>query len=151
MGRGQRGKRFRKTVAGIPTAVFRNRLAAQTAAAGIGLLAVNPAYTSAWGHQHWRKPYKNVTRHQAAATVIGRRAQGHKARRREGVTRTRPEDCVVRATNQAVPHSQQATTDSRHQPGIRGTKSRPPGWTRTRLPGRATVTPAPANHGQQHQ
>ena len=26
MGRGQRGKRFRKTVAGIPTAVFRNRL-----------------------------------------------------------------------------------------------------------------------------
>ena len=31
MGRGRRGKRFRKTVAGIPTAVFRNRLTAQAA------------------------------------------------------------------------------------------------------------------------
>jgi IS605 OrfB family transposase len=86
MGRGRRGKRFRKTVSGIPTAVFRNRLSAQTSRHGIGLLAVNPAYSSAWGEQHWRKPYENVTRHQAAATVIGRRAQGHKARRREGVT-----------------------------------------------------------------
>ena len=88
MGRGQRGKRFRRTVAGIPTAVFRNRLTGQTSRHRIRLLAVNPAYTSAWGDQHWRKPYENVTRHEAAATVIGRRAQGHKARRREGVTRT---------------------------------------------------------------
>ena len=150
MGRGKRGKRFRKTVAGIPTAVFRHRLTAQTAAAGMRLLAVNPAYTSAWGEQHWRKPYPNVTRHQAAATVIGRRAQGHKARRREGVTRTRPEDRAVRATNQTAPHSPRVTS-SRHQPGMRGTKSRPPDRTRTRLLGRATVTPAPANTGQPHQ
>jgi IS605 OrfB family transposase len=150
MGRGQRGRRFRKTVAAIPTAVFRNRLSAQTAAAGIEPLAVNPAYTSAWGDQHWRKPYTNVTRHQAAATVIGRRAQGHKARRREGVTRTRPEDRVVRATNQTTPYSQRAT-GSRHQPGMRGTKSRLPGRTSTRLLRRATATPATANHGQQHQ
>ena len=35
MGRGRRGKRFRKTVAGIPTAVFRNRLAAQDRGASI--------------------------------------------------------------------------------------------------------------------
>ena len=97
MGRGHRGKRFRKTVSGIPTAVFRNRLSAQTSRHGIGLFAVNPAYSSAWGDQHWRKPYENVTRHQAAATVIGRRAQGHTARRRKGVTRTRPEDRVVSA------------------------------------------------------
>ena len=103
MGRGQRGRRFRKTVAGIPTAVFRSRLTAQTHRHGIRLYAVNPAYTSAWGDQHWRKPYENVTRHEAAATVIGRRAQGHQARRREGVTRTRPEDRVVRATDQAEP------------------------------------------------
>jgi IS605 OrfB family transposase len=46
MGRGGRGKRFRKTVAGIPTAVFRNRLAAMASAAGIELWAVNPAYSS---------------------------------------------------------------------------------------------------------
>jgi IS605 OrfB family transposase len=97
MGRGRRGKRFRKTVAGIPTAVFRGRLTAQAHRHGINLYGVNPAYTSAWGDQHWRTPYENVTRHEAAATVIGRRAQGHKARRRKGVTRTRPEDRVVRA------------------------------------------------------
>jgi IS605 OrfB family transposase len=98
MGRGSRGKRFRRTVAGIPTAVFRKRLTAQTHRHGVRLFAVNPAYTSAWGDEHWCTPYENVTRHEAAATVIGRRAQGHKARRREGVTRARPEDRVVRAT-----------------------------------------------------
>jgi IS605 OrfB family transposase len=129
MGRGQRGKRFRRTVAGIPTAVFRNRLTGQASRHGIRLLAVNPAYTSAWGDQHWRKPYENVTRHEAAATVIGRRAQGHKARRREGVTRTRPEDRVVRATNQAGPDQSRATS-SRHRPRMRGTEISParPDW-----------------------
>jgi hypothetical protein len=148
MGRGQRGKRFRKTVAGIPTAVFRNRLAAQTHRHGIRAYAVNPAYTSAWGAQHWRAPYKNVTRHEAAATVIGRRAQGFKARRRKGVTRTRPEDRVVRATDQATPDDQQVSTRNRHRPGTRGTKSRLPGRARTQHLGRATVTPAPAKIGQ---
>jgi hypothetical protein len=142
MGRGRRGKLFRKTVAGIPTAVFRDRLSAQAAAAGITLLAVNPAYTSAWGDQHWRQPYENVTRHQAAATVIGRRAQGLRARRRKGVTRARPEDRAVRATNQTGPHSPPANTGNRHQSGMRGTKYRQPNRTRTRLPSRATVTPA---------
>jgi IS605 OrfB family transposase len=110
MGRGSRGKRFRKTVAGIPTAVFRNRFAAQAHRHGIQLFAVNPAYTSAWGEQHWRTPYRNVTRHEAAATVIGRRAQGFKARRREGVTRARPEDRAVRATDQATPDDRKAST-----------------------------------------
>ena len=144
----KRGKRFRRTVAGIPTAVFRNRLTAQARRHGIRLFAVNPAYTSAWGDQHWRTPYENVTRHQAAATVIGRRAQGFKARRRKGVTRTRPEDRVVRATNHATPENQQVSTSRRHRPGTRGTKSRLPGRARTRHLGRATVAPAPANYGQ---
>jgi hypothetical protein len=135
-------------VAGIPTAVFRNRLAAQTSKHGIRLFAVNPAYTSAWGGQHWRTPYQNVTRHEAAANVIGRRAQGFKARRRKGVTRTRPEDRVVRATNQAEPDNRQASTGNRHPPGTRGTKSRPPRRPRKRQLGRATVTPAPANNGR---
>jgi len=146
MGRGQRGKRFRKAVAGIPTAVFRDRLTAQAHKHGIALWAVNPAYTSVWGDQHWRRPYENVTRHEAAATVIGRRAQGHKARRREGVTRARPEDHAVRATNQAGPNDPAASTGSRHRPGTRGNESRPPSRTRTRQPGRATVTPAMAEH-----
>jgi IS605 OrfB family transposase len=148
MGRGKRGKRFRKTVAGIPTAAFRDRLTAQAHGQGIQLWAVNPAYTSVWGDQNWRKPYKNVSRHEAAATVIGRRAQGHKARRREGVTRARPEDHAVRATDQAGSSDLAVTTGSRHRPGTRGTESRSPGRTRTRQPGRATVTPAiPADNG----
>lgn len=147
MGRGRHGKRFRKTVAGLPTAVFRSRLSAQAHRHGIRLFAVNPAYSSTWGNQHWRTPYDNVTRHQAAATVIGRRAQGYKARRRKGVTRTRPEDRAVRATNQAAPENQRVT-NSRHRPGTRGTKSRAPNRLSTRLLGRATVTPATANNGQ---
>jgi hypothetical protein len=151
MGRGGRGKRFRKTVAGIPTAVFRNRFAAQTYRHGLRLFAVNPAYTSAWGDQQWRSPYENVTRHEAAATVIGRRAQGFLARRREGVTRTRPEDRVVRATDQAAPDDRQVSTRNRHRPGIRGTESCPPSRASTRYLGRATVTPALANAGQLHQ
>jgi IS605 OrfB family transposase len=148
MGRGQRGRQFRRTVAGIPTAVFRRRLTAQTRRHGIRLYAVNPAYTSAWGDQHWRKPYESVTRHEAAATVIGRRAQGHKARRREGVTRARPEDRAVRATDQAGPNDSWVSTGSRHRPGMRGAESRPPSQARTRLPDRATVTPAQAHNGQ---
>jgi hypothetical protein len=151
MGRGSRGKRFRTTVTGIPTAVFRNRLAAQTHRHGVRLFAVNPAYTSAWGDQHWRTPYKNVTRHEAAATVIGRRAQGFTARRREGVTRTRPEDRVVRATDQAAPDDRQVSTRNRHRPGTRGTESRQPGRASMRHLGRATVIPAPANSGQLEQ
>lgn len=148
MGQGARGKRFRRTVCGIPTAVFRNRLAAMTAQAGIELWAVNPAYSSIWGGQHWQHPYPNVTRHQAAATVIGRRAQGLSARRRKGVTPQRPEDRPVRATVQTGPKSPTATTGSRHETRTRGTTSRRPTSTRTRQPGRATVTPALANNGQ---
>jgi hypothetical protein len=101
MGRGPRGKTFRRTVAGIPTGVFRDRLAGMVTRTGLRLFAVNPAYTSAWGDQHWRKPYV-ITRHEAAATVIGRRAQGLPARRRTGVTRGRPEDRPGRATVQAA-------------------------------------------------
>lgn len=152
MGRGQRGKRFRHTVMSrIPTAVFGNRLAGMAAAAGIQLLAVNPAYSSIWGAQHWQRPYGNVTRHQAAATVIGRRAQGHPARRREGVTPPRPEDRVVRATNQTGPHSPQANTGNRQRPRMRGTESRPPHRNMRGDPGRATVTPAQLTNTGQHQ
>jgi hypothetical protein len=63
-------------VAGIPTAVFRHRLTGQAQRHGIGLYAVNPAYTSAWGDQHWRTPSQDVTRDEAAATVIGTTRRG---------------------------------------------------------------------------
>lgn len=141
MGRGARGKQFRRAVSGIPTAVFRKRLAGICHAAGIELLAVNAAYSSIWGAQHWQRPYQNVTRHQAAATVIGRRAQGFTARRRKGVTPQRPEDRVVRATNQTGPQ-QPRTTGNRHRPRTRGSESRRPCRNVRGDPGRATVTPA---------
>ena len=151
MGRGSSGKRFRRIVAGLPTAVFRSRLCAQAGRHGVRLYAVNPAYTSTWGNQHWRTPYENVTRHEAAATVIGRRAQGFTARRRKGVTRTRPEDRVVRARNQAAPEDRQASTRDRRRPGTRGTKSLPPSRASMRHLGWATVTSARANIGQLKQ
>jgi IS605 OrfB family transposase len=152
MGRGQRGKRFRRTVAGIPTAVIRNRLTSMASRASIRLIAVNPAYTSQWGGQHWRKPYKNVTRHEAAATMIGRRAQGHKARRKGSGSRVQPAYCTAAAADLARPSSRQANTGSRPRSGTRGTESRPPSRQRTRTPECwATVTPGLVNNGQFQQ
>ena len=87
MGRGKRGKRFRRTVAGIPTARFRTRLTSMADRCGIAIIGVDPAYTSKWGAQHWAKPLQQqtsepVTRHHGAATAIGRRGLGLKIRRR---------------------------------------------------------------------
>lgn len=87
MGRGQRGKRFRRNVSGIHTARFRDRLGGMTATAGLHLIAVDPAYTSRWGGQHWTKPIQQqavivVTRHHAAATAIARRGKQLPIRRR---------------------------------------------------------------------
>jgi len=94
LGRGQRGKRLRRTVAGIPTGRFRDRLTQMCANQGLWVVAVDPAYTSRWGRQHWQVPLQHstpttsVTVHHAAAVVIGRRSLGHRARRRSGVPPT---------------------------------------------------------------
>lgn len=98
MGRGRRGKRFRRTVAGLPTATFRNRLAGMAATAGLSVIAVDPAYTSRWGRQHWLPALQTsdptIDGHRAAAVVIGRRSLGHRARRKPvgPVTRQRTRD-----------------------------------------------------------
>ncbi|MEU4159229.1 hypothetical protein [Actinoplanes sp. NPDC026670] len=118
MGRGARGRRFRRTVAGIPTAKFRERLTGMAYTTGIAVVAVDPAYTSRWGGQHWH-PHLNhrtptASRHHAAAVVIARRAHGHKARRRPGVTRTRPEDRDRETTGQTAP----PPVDVREQSGL---------------------------------
>ncbi|MGH3639687.1 MAG: hypothetical protein ACRDUX_11755 [Mycobacterium sp.] len=93
MGRGKRGKSFRRTVAGIPTSKFRTRLTAMAARRGIAIIGVDPAYTSKWGAQHWVKPLRQqtsepVTRHHGAATGIGRRGLGQAIRRRPAGPRT---------------------------------------------------------------
>lgn len=86
MGRGKKGKRFRRTVAGIPTARFRTRLVGMAATAGLAVIAVDPAYTSRWGKQHWLPALTasdpTADGHRAAAVVIGRRGLGHRGRRK---------------------------------------------------------------------
>lgn len=87
LGRGKRGKRLRRTIAGIPTARFRIRLTSMAASRGIAVIGVDPAYTSRWGAQHWCKPLQQqtsepVTAHHGAAAAIGRRGLGLAIRRR---------------------------------------------------------------------
>ncbi|MFF3621875.1 IS200/IS605 family accessory protein TnpB-related protein [Streptomyces sp. NPDC002467] len=81
-----RRKRFRQLISGIPTGRLKARLVSMAAAAGLAIIAVDPAYTSLWGDQHWRKPLttprRKMSRHDAAGIAIGRRALGHPIRRR---------------------------------------------------------------------
>jgi hypothetical protein len=89
LGRGQRGKRLRRAVAGIPTRQFRKRLTSMAIRRGVAVIGVDPAYTSKWGAQHWLKPLQQqtsdpttVTRHHGAAVGIGRRGLGLAIKRR---------------------------------------------------------------------
>lgn len=81
-----RRKRFRHLISGMPTGKLRARLVSMAAEMDLSVVAVDPAYTSMWGDQHWRKPLTNKTRkmsrHDAASIAIGRRALGHPIRRR---------------------------------------------------------------------
>ncbi|MFD9334096.1 hypothetical protein ACFWBF_06710 [Streptomyces sp. NPDC060028] len=120
MGRGKRGKAFRRTVAGLPTARFRDRLRSMAHHTGLVVIAVDAAYTSRWGSRHWQAPLRQqskttvVTGHHAAAAAIGRRALGLGTRRRPGVTAHDQRIVARRATGQTVPH-----------PRTRGTASPP--------------------------
>ena len=92
MGRGKRGKQFRRTVASIPTSRFSSRLVAMAETANIWIVAVDPAYTSKWGGEHWLEPMRQqnrktpngevCSRHHAAAIAIGRRSKGLRIRRK---------------------------------------------------------------------
>lgn len=85
LGRGPRGKRMRRTVAGLPTARFRDRLVQMCSNQGLHVIAVDPAYTSKWGRRYWQAALStkdfDASRHHAASVVIGRRAQRYRARR----------------------------------------------------------------------
>lgn len=54
--RGRQGRRFRRQIAGIPTAKFRDRLTQMASNAGLAIIVVDPAYTSKWAAQHWLAP-----------------------------------------------------------------------------------------------
>ncbi|HYS37948.1 MAG TPA: hypothetical protein VEO01_20210, partial [Pseudonocardiaceae bacterium] len=81
-----RKKKFRQLISGIPTGKLKARLVSMAAEQGVAIVAVDPAYTSRWGAQHWQKPLatprRKITRHDAASVAIGRRALGYPIRRR---------------------------------------------------------------------
>ncbi|MFJ9457376.1 IS200/IS605 family accessory protein TnpB-related protein [Kitasatospora sp. NPDC101447] len=102
-----RKKRFRQLVAGIPTGKLRARLVSMAAERGLSIVAVDPAYTSIWGDQHWRKPLtsnkRKMSRHDAASVAIGRRALGYPIRRRTAPPHDDQSDRRGHRTAQAGP------------------------------------------------
>jgi hypothetical protein len=129
--RGKRGRGYRRIVAGIPTGRFRDRLSQMACNQGLAVIAVDPAYTSRWGAEHWLAPLRKhnlvtTTGHHAAAVVIGRRAHGHTARRREGVTSGGQRT----ASRRAAPTAPAATgADRNGRP--RKAQRQPPRWRKT--------------------
>ncbi|MFE3555583.1 IS200/IS605 family accessory protein TnpB-related protein [Streptomyces sp. NPDC059193] len=100
-----RKKRFRQLISGIPTSKLKARLVSMAADAGLSIVAVDPAYTSQWGDQHWRKPLatprRKMSRHDAAGIAIGRRALGYPIRRRAAPPRDDQSDRRGHRTVQA--------------------------------------------------
>ncbi|MBB3726274.1 transposase [Nonomuraea dietziae] len=100
-----RKKRFRQLVSGIPTGKLKARLVSMAAERDVSIVAVDPAYTSMWGAQHWQKPMtaprRKTTRHDAASIAIGRRALGHPIRRRTTPPPQHQSDAVGHRTVQA--------------------------------------------------
>jgi IS605 OrfB family transposase len=132
--RGRRGRAFRHQVAGIPTARFRDRLTQMACNAGIAVIAVDPAYTSRWGAQHWLAPLRQhhpeLTGHHAAALVIGRRGLGLRARRRASGNLPAPADAAApgRAkSTQARPGTHRQTGTGTRRPATRTDPRQPPG------------------------
>ncbi|MFH9735146.1 IS200/IS605 family accessory protein TnpB-related protein [Streptomyces sp. NPDC017260] len=128
-------KRFRQLVSGMPTGRLRARLTSMADATGITIVAVDPAYTSRWGAQHWQKPLtsqtRRTTRHDAASIAIGRRAQGFPVRRRTAPPRTHQSDGCGHRTVQAPPDTPGREGSRPRVPGPR-TRSVPPDAERTR-------------------
>ncbi|MFF1730026.1 IS200/IS605 family accessory protein TnpB-related protein [Streptomyces sp. NPDC058247] len=102
-----RKKRFRQLVSGIPTGKLKARLVSMAAEMDLSIVAVDPAYTSMWGNQHWRKPmrtpHRKMSRHDAAGIAIGRRALGHPIRRRTAPPPQHQSDAAGHRTVQARP------------------------------------------------
>ncbi|MBZ9639170.1 hypothetical protein [Streptomyces sp. PSKA30] len=154
MGRGRRGKTFRRTVAGIPTARFRERLRGMAHHAGLVVVAVDPAYTSRWGGQHWTKALQDqsrktmVTRHHAAGVAIGRRALGYGIRRRPGVTARHQRMAARRAAGQTVSLPRACGTAS--PPRTAGTPTQG-GKTRLRRGDQLALFPGPQDRSEGHR
>lgn len=147
MGRGVRGKRFRRTVAGIPTAQFRDRLVGMAATAGVYVIAVDPAYTSKWGAQHWASAVQasdpDATRHHAASVAIGRRALGHRIRRKKVTGPARRQRTPGSTPSPSRARPQGSSSEGTRTLGGRSAKSRPGHLDLGRAPAPKTVRGAP--------
>ncbi|MFJ8537819.1 IS200/IS605 family accessory protein TnpB-related protein [Streptomyces sp. NPDC093591] len=123
-------KRFRALLSRFPTAKLRARLVSMATEQNVAVVAVDPAYTSRWGAQHWQQPLatsrRKTTRHDAAAVAIGRRALGHPIRRRTAPPPHDRRDCAGHRTAQAGPESRRREGPRPRAPGPR-TRSVSPG------------------------
>ena len=137
--RGKSGRAFRRLVAGIPTAKLRDRLVQMANNRSFAVVAVDPAYTSRWGAEHWLSALQQISSdasgHHAAALVIGRRGLGHPARRRGWCDSTPPEDGEERAADSAVrpmPASAGVPEPGSRKPGHPKARGQPHPWPKTR-------------------
>ncbi|GHJ39902.1 transposase [Streptomyces sp. TS71-3] len=135
-------KRFRNLISGIPVARLRARLASMAAELGITIVAVDPAYTSRWGAEHWQKSLttktRKATRHDSAAVAIGRRALGHRIRRRTTPPHDDQSDRRGHRTGQAANGTRGREEPRPRIPGPR-TGCAPPDAERTRATGASTT------------
>jgi IS605 OrfB family transposase len=124
-------RRFRQIISGMPTAKLRARLLAMATEAAISVIAVDPAYTSKWGAQHWHEPlaatHPQTTRHHAASVAIGRRALGHRIRRRTAPPRPHQSDVAGHRTGQARPATRRREETRHPEAGPRTRSVYPPG------------------------
>ena len=118
-----RRKQFRQLISGIPTGKLRARLLSMCAEAGLGVIAVDPAYTSMWGAEHWQSPLttkkRKTSRHAAASVAIGRRSLGHRIRRRAAPPPHDQSDRAGHRTAQAQPGNQGSEGSRPRVPGPR--------------------------------
>ncbi|MFJ9099604.1 IS200/IS605 family accessory protein TnpB-related protein [Streptomyces sp. NPDC102405] len=118
-----RNKRFRRLVSRFPTAKLKARLVSMAAEQDIAIVAVDPAYTSRWGAQHWQKPLttptRTISRHDAAGIAIGRRALGHPIRRRTTPPHDDQSDRRGHRTAQARPDTRRREETRPRIPGPR--------------------------------
>ncbi|MFF4832143.1 IS200/IS605 family accessory protein TnpB-related protein [Streptomyces sp. NPDC001315] len=125
-----RNKRFRRLISRFPTARLRARLVSMAAEQNIAIVAVDPAYSSRWGAQHWQQPLtssnRQVSRHDAASIAIGRRALGHPIRRRTAPPPVHQSDEQGHRTAQARPETRRREGPRPRLPGPR-TRSVSPG------------------------
>lgn len=131
-----RRKRFRQLISGFPTGKLKARLVSMAAEVGLSIVAVDPAYTSQWGAQHWQKPLatprRKMSRHDAAGIAIGRRALGHPIRRRTTPPPQHQSDAAGHRTVQAGPGARgcegtrppvtERAHDARSRAGTTGTR-----------------------------